>query len=144
MAIFERKWAHWGEMGEGKKTRNQPETHNHGTAKTDKRAFGGFGGPLDAVLGVDLEALSVAAFASAGLILEVDSSVLGGRILLASDNTPGELTEDWEPHVFRGSDLWNLVPLRAPCGHRCTVADLLTIFGGTLQTATLASEGRST
>ena len=95
-------------------------------------------GEAEAVSASSVEAaaaMSLATFARAGLILHVDSEVLGTTVLFVSDNVPESAITDRGLTVYRASELRKLAILKPSPRSLRTIHDAKTIFDGVITDA---------
>ena len=79
-----------------------------------------------------VEAMTLDAFASAGLVVEVHSDVLGRNILFVSDNVHESSLTDLDLPVYRASELRKLAILQpTPRALRC-IHGVKAVFGGAI------------
>ncbi len=152
MSQFVPRWSTWSpEMVNqatdktDKSLTENSERPREGTAKADKRAFvsfgsskpGGFDENQEAVslpLSVDQVAgMKLDDFASAGLIVQVRSSVLAADVLFVSDNVPESKIEDRPEVVYRACELKKLARVPPDPRNLRTVHMVKEILGGTIQ-----------
>lgn len=154
MSKFVPRWSHWKAM-EG--ARPEVETANQEASKTCKSPFAGFAGSLgrhsevstglldrprsassvqdrsshDSEMG-RIEAMDLAAFARAGLIVRVHSEVLGCDVLFVSDNVEASVLAGNDLPIYPARELRKLAVLGPePHDLRC-IHEVKTIFNGAI------------
>ncbi len=80
--------------------------------------------------------MSLAEFATAGLVVEVRSEVLGGRVLFVSDNVPASRLAGAQWPIYRAAELRRLAVLRPEPRTLRSLHEVKTIFEGTIDDVT--------
>lgn len=136
MSAFESRWATWtdhkaidhADSETDKRPEDELETGNQPTAKTAKRVFGSFGSAQNPQsrrlfevteerdlatatppMPDPIAAMSLDEFATAGLVLLVESRLVGGRVLFVSDDVPDEKIGDEHLPAYRAWELKKLL-----------------------------------
>jgi len=134
-----------------------PETGHQGTGKTSRKTSEGVAGaqaghsqvlpapvqateassePSEASVGRQrtpcVEEMTLEDFAQAGLIVEVNSAVLGSRVLFVSDNVPDSRLAEAELPIYRAAELRRLAVLKPEPRTLRSLHEVKTIFEGAI------------
>lgn len=153
MSEFVTRWANWGGSAVG--------TDHQSACETSKRAFAASAGTQEGPSehspdlsyspeydlgptesgrqksgGARIQGMTLAEFATAGLVVEVNSEVLAGRIFFVSDNVPDSRLAGVRRPVYRAHELRRLAVLRPEPRTLRSLHEVKTIFDGVITDVT--------
>jgi len=153
MSKFIPRWSRWNAVED---TVLGTETANQQACKTSRSPFAGFAGALvgrpelSTALAdrqepgcvpkkrasydlerAEIESMDLATFATASLVVRMQSRILGCSVLLVSDDVP-HLALGGDSPTFRAAELRKLAILRPPPHDLQVIHDVKTIFDGVI------------